>query len=264
MKEASIRGFTQFDIDILVKFGGSLTRDLDLCRRLVGVIARLSDTGQRIIVVPGGGRTNKVVEAIDRERPLAPDTALRACALAQDQTGLLLADPGFSDSLVACETLASCRVALDLGKVAVLLPSRLLSDLDPVEPTLDVTSDAVAAWVAWLVAARRLAVLTDVDGVFAGGNLGSKAHLIRHVSASRLSEMGHTAIDACAAAFLDAKRMDCAVLNGNIPDRLLAWAQGRSVVGTIVSGGSGPTGELYDLPRQRKARLPAADRRHHL
>ena len=260
MAEGSIRGFTSFEIDIVIKFGGSLTRDLELCQRLISNIARLCNSGQRIIVVPGGGRTNKVMEAIDREQSLAGNTTHRACALAQDQTGLLLADPSFSDRLAACKTLASCRSALDCGKAAVLLPSRLLFDLDPIEKTFEVTSDAVAAWLAWLVAARRLVVLTDVDGVFAGGKLGSKAHLIRQVPASRLAAMGHTAIDACAAAFLEARQMDCTILNGNFPDRLMVWARGGSVVGTTVRGGSSSTSELYDLPRRRKARPSVADR----
>lgn len=257
--EGSIRGFTSFDIDIVVKFGGSLTRDLELCRRLIRNIVGLSNAGRRIIVVPGDGRTDKVVKAIDREQSLAADTTHRACALAQDQTGLLLADPSFSDGLVACKTLASCRSALDRGKAAVLLPSRLLFDLDPIEKTFDVTSDAVAAWLAWLVAAQRLVVLTDVDGVFAGGNLGSKAHLIRQVPAVRLSTMGHTAIDACAAAFLEARQMDCTILNGNFPDRLTAWAEGGSVVGTVVLGRCGATSELYDLSRRRRAGPALAD-----
>ena len=260
MAQGSIRGFTSFEIDIVIKFGGSLTRDLELCQRLIGNIARLCHSGQRIIVVPGGGRTDKVVEAIDREQSLAAETTHRACALAQDQTGLLLADPSFSDSLVACTTLASCRSALGRGKAAVLLPSRLLFDLDPIEKTFDVTSDAVAAWLAWLVAARRLVVLTDVDGVFAGGNLGSKAHLIRQIPASRLSAMGHTAIDACAAAFLEARQMDCTILNGNFPDRLIAWTEGGSAVGTIVLGRSSPTSELYDLTRRRRPRARVEDR----
>ena len=260
MAEGGIRGFKSFEIDIVIKFGGSLTRDLELCQRLISTIALIRNSGRRIIVIPDGGRTNRVVRAIDREQSLAADTTHRAGALAQDQTGLLLADPSFSDSLVACKTLASCRSAVDRGRAAVLLPSRLLFDLDPIEKTLDVTSDAVAAWLAWLVAARRLAVLTDVDGVFAGGKIGSRAHLIRQVPADRLSTMGHTVIDSCAAAFLEARRMDCTILNGNFPDRLMAWAQGGSVVGTIVRGGTGSTSEFYDLPRPREARPPAADR----
>lgn len=259
MTRSGIRGFTDFRIDIVIKFGGSLTRDLDVSRRLIEVITGLSEQGRRIIVVPGGGRTDKVIESIDREQRLMPDTTHQACALAQDQTGLLIADASFSRGLAACATLAACRAALDSGQVAVLLPSRLLFDLDPIEKTFDVTSDAVAAWLAWLVAARRLVVLTDVDGVFAGGRLGSRRHLKQEISAGRLLEMGHTAIDACAAAFLEAREMDCAILNGNFPDRLRHWAEGRRVVGTMVRGTPDTTGELCELSPLRARRSPAAE-----
>ncbi len=231
---AKIQGFTHYRIDAILKFGGSLTRDLTVCRALIHAVVDLVTTGKRVIVVPGGGRTDKTLEELDRQQPLAPDTAHRACALAQDQTGLILADPAFSTEVVACETLGKCMRALRERCVPVLLPSRLLFDLDPVEKTWDVTSDAVAAWVAWLVGAPRVAILTDVDGIYRGGRVGSERDLIAEIDYDALQSMGHTSIDKSAVAFIAAQKIEAVVLNGAHPERLKAWMCHRPTRATKI------------------------------
>lgn len=241
--QTKIDGFNNYRVDAILKFGGSLTRDLSVARALIDAIIQCRAQGWRVIVVPGGGRTDKTIEALDREQPLAPDTAHRACALAQDQTGLILCDPGFSDQLVPCDTITGCIAALDAGKVAVLLPSRIILDLDPVEKTWDITSDAVAAWVAWLVHASRLSILTDVDGIYADGHVGEANHLIRRIGYQGLLAMGHTSIDKCAAAFIARHGIEGSVLNGAFPDRLGEWLNDRQVCGTCIGeeAGAAPT-----------------------
>ena len=234
MQQRSIKGFPPYGIDIVLKFGGSLTRDLRSCRELVAAIAELGRRGIGILIVPGGGRTDKVIEAIDQEQALASDTAHRACALAQDQTGLILCDPSFSRDLIACEKLGKCRAVLARQRIPVLLPSRLLFDLDPVERSWAVTSDAVAAWVAWLVGAGRFAVLTDVDGVYREGHVGDPAWLLDHIGFEALRRMGHTSIDACAADFIATHRIDAAVINGLHPERVTAWCMGERTTATII------------------------------
>lgn len=235
MRRRAIKGFNDYGVEAVLKFGGSLTCDLKVCEKLVQAIAGLVREGQRIVVVPGGGRPDKEIEAVDRERPLMPETAHRACALAQDQTGLIISDAAFAQGLVPCETLGECRGALARGEAPVLLPSRLLFDLDPVERTWDVTSDAVAAWIAWLLGAERVAILTDVDGVYRKGNVGDPAHLLAEIDFATLKSMGHTSLDACAADFLAAHQIEAAVLNGMHPERVVAWCTRLPTTGTVIT-----------------------------
>jgi|GEM_PF-62333 len=227
-------GFVQANLGCIVKIGGSLTRDLAEASRLVAALAALAGAGQRILVVPGGGRPDKAIEAIDREWPLASDTAHRACALAQDQTGLILADPGIAGGTVACATVGQCLAALAAGSLPILLPSRLIFAAEPVEPSWDVTSDAVGAWVTWLLGAGRYAILTDVDGVYAAGRVGEPEHLLAEIAAEDLAAMGHTSVDACAAAFIAAKGIEAAVLNGRHPERVVDWVERRPCRGTLI------------------------------
>ncbi len=235
---SQIEGFTYYGIDAVVKFGGSLTRDLAATKLLIEGIAACAQLGHRLMVIPGGGRPDKAIEEIDREQPLAPETAHRATAMAQDQTGLILCDRGFSGKLRPCETLRECGIALDDGLVPVILPARLLADLDPVEMTWDVTSDAIAAWFAWLVDAPRIGILTDVDGVYKPGSVGIKSELIANISAADLLAMGHTSVDRCAAAWISSRDLEAAVINGRHPERLRQWLQGEAFVGTRVSNGA--------------------------
>ncbi|PCI04071.1 MAG: aspartate kinase [Hyphomicrobiales bacterium] len=239
MSRYKYEGFPDFGFSTVIKFGGSLMRNPAACRSTIVAIETIAASGHNVLIVPGGGIPDKAIEAINVDNPLSPFTAHHACALAQDQTGYLLSDPEFSSNLVPCASLGDCKTALQKGSVPVLLPSRILFAIDPVAWSWDITSDAVAAWFAWLVGARSLAVLTDVDGIYADGDINNPEKRIVRVSARDLVGLGHTSIDVCAVAFMAGKGITGAVLNGHHPDRLIDWMEGRATIATdIVEHGS--------------------------
>jgi len=234
----NIRGFTNPNVEIVLKVGGSLLAAPPSCKQFLDELTSLALEGRRIVIVPGGGPTDNTLETLDKALSLELRTAHRACALAQDQTGLVLCDGALSHGLVPCSTFQELRSTLDAGYVAVILPSPFIFLLDPIEQTWEVTSDAVGAWFAWLLDAKRFAVITNVDGVFADGEVARPEKLIKCISAEQLVDLGHTAIDLCAASFLASRRLDCTVLNGFVPGRLRGWVEGASVIGTLVEGDS--------------------------
>lgn len=230
-----IKGFRPYGFSIVVKFGGSIMRELGVCKLALAELERLADQGHRMLVVPGGGVPDKAIETIDAAEPLDPFTAHHACALAQDQTGYMLADPAFSSRAVPSKSLGECRTLAQQGKIPVLLPSRLLFAADPVEWSWDVTSDAVAAWIAWLTGTPRLVILTDVDGVYRNGATDDPTTLIEQIAAQDLLLFGHTSIDACAVHFMAEKRLLGVVINARHPSRLADWLEGRSVIATNIT-----------------------------
>ncbi|WP_107676190.1 aspartate kinase [Agrobacterium sp. LAD9] len=232
-----LRGFPSYGFSVVVKFGGSLMRDPVICKAALAEIERVTDQGHRILIVPGGGIPDKAIEAIDASHPLESFTAHHACALAQDQTGYLLADRAFSSKLVASSALGECRTLAKNGKVPVLLPSRALFTMDPVEWSWDITSDAVAAWIAWITSTPYLAILTDVDGVYRGAATKDPAALIEQIDAHDLAELGHTSIDACAANFMAKRGVPGVVINGAYPQRLTAWLERKRVTATTITVG---------------------------
>lgn len=233
--QTGIKGFNPYGFSVVVKFGGSLMRDLAVCKSALCELERLADHRHRLLIVPGGGIPDKAIEAVDATHPLSPFTAHHACGLAQDQTGYMLADAAFSSKIVPSANLGECRRLAQDGKIPVLLPSRLLFALDPVEWSWDVTSDAVAAWIAWITTTPRLVILTNVDGVYRNGATDDPSALIRKISGNDLVKLGHTSIDACAAAFMAQKNISGAVINGAHTCRLGEWLDGKPVMATDIT-----------------------------
>jgi len=231
-----MHGFTNYNIDWVVKFGGSLLFDVAATKSMVSVIRELSEEGHRLLILPGGGPTDKTIEAIDKKVGFTLDIAHEACALAQDQTGLMICDPCFSDGLMPCRTLSEALQALETGKTPVLLPSLLIRVVDPIQRTWEITSDAVAGWLAWLVGAPKLAILTNVDGIYEPGQVGNSNSLFAQIEATKAADLGLTAIDTCLASFLVAKGLDCYVLNGLHPSRLASIVRHQPTIGTLVIG----------------------------
>lgn len=233
---SNMDGFIDYQIDAVIKFGGSLLNSVETCRRAVASIVSLSRQGKRVVVLPGGGPTDNTIEALDREVHFHSDTHHYACALAQDQTGLMIADPSFSDLLAPVRTLSDARQCLANGKIPVLLPSQIIFAIDPFERTWSITSDSMAAWFAWLLHCPCVVILTDVDGLYPPEDIGKPDRLIREIDASDLIRMGHNAVDACFAAFVHTRRIDGWILNGAHPERIVELLAGSKPLGTFIRG----------------------------
>lgn len=229
-----IAGLEPYRIDAVVKFGGSLLAREDVGRSAIAGIEEAARAGFRLLVIPGGGPTDNAIEAIDHQVPLAPDTHHRACARAQDQTGLMICDPAFSSSLQACETLEEARHALKSSKTPVLLPSRVIFTVDPFERSWDLTSDGMALWFAWLVEAPRAAILTDVDGIYPAGADFKEEMPLASIRASELLEWGATAVDLCTPHLALRRHIETWVLHGGHSGRLLQALQGEDPIGTRI------------------------------
>ncbi|MCI0500399.1 MAG: aspartate kinase [Epsilonproteobacteria bacterium] len=231
-----MRGFTDYKIDVVIKFGGSILSNQVMCQKTIDSISQLARRGYRVMVIPGGGPTDNTIEDLDKKHPFHFNTHHRACARAQDQTGLMISDPVWNSEFVACETLEEVIKANDQFKVGVLLPSRLIFDLDPFERTWEITSDAMSVYFSWLVSAKHTVVLTNVDGVYKDGDIGNSEKLIKEITATDLEEMGHTAVDVCTPAFLRNRKMDCFVMNGQNSELILDYISNKDVVGTLIKG----------------------------
>lgn len=231
-------GFTDYNIDAVVKFGGSLLDDEVSCRAAISSLVSASDKGYRILVVPGGGPTDNTIEKLDKVYQFASDTHHKACARAQDQTGIIICDNSFSSSLVACEDFECVASALDSKKVAVILPSKIIFTMNPFEKTWDITSDAMAAWFAWVANAKKVIIFKSVDGVFEKNNLSNEnfGKLIERISAKELVNMGSNAVDACVAPFLANKRMNCCIIKGGNEADFINALDGNTFHGTFVIG----------------------------
>jgi aspartokinase-like uncharacterized kinase len=221
-------------LDAVIKIGGSLTSDSTALRALCVELGRAAERF-RLLVVPGGGEFADVVRAVDTRFALTSQVSHRMAVLGMDQFGLLLSD-----------LIPRARVAFSLGvveglsgvgRVVILLPSRLVFRARSLPASWDVTSDSIAAYVAGRLGASKLILITDVDGVFTGNpKMDGYAELLSDVSASGLLELGlRTSVDRFLPKMLLKFGLDCFVVNGRFPERVSQVLTGETTVYTHIS-----------------------------
>jgi aspartokinase-like uncharacterized kinase len=105
----------------------------------------------------------------------------------------------------------------------------MLRENDKLAHSWNVTSDTIGAWIARETGSRFIKV-TDVDGVIADGIVQNR------MTARELSRMGITCIDSSLPVFLIENKMDCVVVNGIYPERVINALIGKDVIGTHIKG----------------------------
>jgi aspartokinase-like uncharacterized kinase len=220
-------------LDAVIKVGGSLAADVTVLRALCVELGKIGERF-RVVVVPGGGDFADVVRAADERFGLSTGASHRMAVLGMDQFGLLLAD-----------LIPKCRVAFSLGvvgglsgsgRVAVLLPSRLVFRARSLEASWDVTSDSIAAYVAGRLGVGKLVLVTDVDGIFTDDpKVNAGAELIEELSASGLLELAaRTSVDRDLPKVLLKFGLNCLVVNGRFPERVSRVLAGEGSVCTRI------------------------------
>jgi len=117
--------FQSFNLDILLKLGGSLLKDIELAERIANVLASVRKE-KRIAVFPGGGPTDKVIEAIAEQANIASEVINPACMRALDQTGIIFA--ALHPDITATQDLHSFRQILAEGRLPLARFTSFIAD----------------------------------------------------------------------------------------------------------------------------------------
>jgi 5-(aminomethyl)-3-furanmethanol phosphate kinase len=187
----------------VIKIGGSL---FDIAG---DIIRDIISSGIPVIVVPGGG-------------PFI-DLAAR-CGIGDDESHWMaiagMEQYGWYLSSFGIPTVD--RLELQKNQ-AVLLPYRILREEDPLPHSWDVTSDTIAAWIAWRLR-MDLVLLKSVDGIYTEGGL---APCVKAPVLSRET-------DPCLIPFVLGHDIPTYLINGRKKERLLAFLRGEEVSGTVI------------------------------
>jgi aspartokinase-like uncharacterized kinase len=220
-------------MDAVIKIGGSLAEDPAALRALCNRLGEIAKK-HRVVVVPGGGKFADVVREFDQQFGLSPVISHRMAILGMDQFGLLLSQI-IPNSCASC-LLNDAKQLSEIGVVPIFLPSRLMFQADPLEPSWDVTSDSVATYVASRLSANKVILVTDVDGIFTSDpKKHSDAKLINELSANELLRLNHrTSVDRFLPKLLLNTQMHCYVVNGAHPERIEAILTGQHTICTLV------------------------------
>jgi aspartokinase-like uncharacterized kinase len=212
----------------VVKVGGGLGRASgdDALR---GLCRTLGDLGRRhpLLVVPGGAGFADAVREADRRFGLRAASAHRMAILGMEQFGWLLSE--LIPDAVRCSGLGEVR-ELAGRRTAVLLPAGLR--LDGLPASWQVTSDAIAAWVADAVGAGRLVLVKALDGLFADGEPLARLS-VAELAALRAAGRAE-GIDEYLPAVLEVARFETWVIGGRDPARVVELLERGTTVGTRI------------------------------
>jgi aspartokinase-like uncharacterized kinase len=112
----------------------------------------------------------------------------------------------------------------------------MLRKFDPFDPSWDVTSDSIAAYIACKLKAGNVVFVTDVDGIFTADpkNHGN-VRLLSQVSVDALLGFSErTSVDKFLPVFLSQHELNCYVVNGLFPERLAAILSRQETVATRI------------------------------
>jgi aspartokinase-like uncharacterized kinase len=205
-------------MEAVLKIGGSLAENPDSLFRLCEKLGDLAK-GNRIVVVPGGGEFADIVRELDKRIGLSNRIAHQMAVLAMDQYGLLLSDIIPNSSVVSeIEKLNSSAE----GKLQIVLPSKYIFIEDPLENSWNVTSDTIAAQLSERIHAKKLILVTNVDGIFSENpKQKPNAQLIKELSAKQLlTWKKRTSVDVILPKIILQTGLDCYVVNGKHPERI--------------------------------------------
>lgn len=189
----------------VVKLGGSLAP------HIAGIIPVLQSSDHPLLIVPGGGVFADAVRQSDAHNNT--DAAHWMACAAMDQYGWTLAARGIHATTKIERPQETC----------VLLPYCTLRHLDPLPHSWDITSDTIAAWVAWSIGGDLL-VIKSVDGISVDGNLA--AQIQKPVSTD--------VVDTSFIPYVLEHRIRTFILNGTRPARISRWLAGERVPGTGI------------------------------
>lgn len=245
---------------IVAKFGTSLLTagsdrlDLEAMSRLVGQVVRLRRQGWQVVVVSSGAQAAGR-HRLGRRLPQGSAPSRQAYAsvgqshLMQSWDELfdwhdtvvaqvLLTRRDLSDRLGYLNARNTLRDLLEAGTVPVVNENDAVA-LDQVLATRIGENDSLSAYVANLIDADLLVILTDVDGLYESDPAADPgAKLIRRVeridaSIESLAGGGHGPGTGGMITKLTAARVatqggvDVIIANGRVPDILLAIAHGE-------------------------------------
>ena len=198
----------------VVKIGGSLFPDYadKLCECL-------TQSEEKIVLVNGGGLLANALRDINRNFNYSDDVNHWNAIRCMDIIGNCIADK--NDFIEVIYDLDEIENVHKNNKIPLILTYDLLKKEDPLEHSWDVTSDSIACWIAYKINAKLL-ILTNVDGIYRGNISSNNKKLIKSISAEKLLFFKETCVDKCLPKLLIKYHLDCFIINGKYPARVMA------------------------------------------
>ncbi|EHP87727.1 [5-(aminomethyl)furan-3-yl]methyl phosphate kinase [Methanotorris formicicus] len=206
---------------MLIKIGGSLTYHAE---KLLNELKKIE---KPIIIIPGGGEFANVVRKLYEKTNLNDRGAHKLATLCVDLMGMYFSE---ISCIETTDNLFDAKRILEKNGKVIFLPSKLVLSTDELPHSWDVTSDTIALYVAKFLNLKEIIVATDVDGVYdkyPGGKL------LNTISAKDIR--GFTSVDKHLPQLLIKYKMNCYVVNGKHPERIINLLNGKMSICTKIT-----------------------------
>ena len=175
--------------------------------------------GQNCLFVIGGGEFANLIRKYDVEIGFSQDVTHETAIDSMDILAKLL-----NDKLAFTEisyTIEEANRISDSNKIPIMICSEILKENEPFKHSWDVTSDSIAAYIASLLNAKIL-IATNVNGIYTKDPSLSGAELISEIDVNELLTFDESSVDLMLPALLIEHGLDCYVVNGEYPERVLS------------------------------------------
>jgi len=149
--------------------------------------------------------------------------------LAMDQYGFFLTRK--LKNSVPVRTKKEINEALRDHQLPILLPFDFLYKKDPVPHSWEFTSDSISAYLADQFRIPKLILLKVVDGIMVQPGKGKKPVLEKMISKKKIKHID--CVDRYLGKTLK-KNVECWVINGRKPKRILELIQRGETIGTRI------------------------------
>lgn len=211
----------------VVKIGGSLFPE-----HTKKLIENLTNSNEKIVLINGGGFLANNLRNLNNEYPHSNEINHWNAILCMNIIGNFIADE--NDIIETITSLNEIEKVHKMNKIPLLLVYDIIKKEDPLEHSWNVTSDSIACWVAHKINAKLL-ILTNVDGIYRGNISSNNKKLIKSISAKKLLFFKETCIDKCLPKLLIKYHLDCFIINGKYPDRVMAHLNSKDNINNFYT-----------------------------
>jgi aspartokinase-like uncharacterized kinase len=212
-------------LDAVVKVGGSFQADREALKELCGILEEVS-TEHPLLIVPGGGKFADLVRHLQRTLGLSDRTAHVMAIFGMNIFGHQL------HRLIRGSKITKSTKRIGSKGCTIFLPFQELRCCEELEPSWDVTSDAIAAWASAKVGCKKLILVKMIDGIF------HRRRLRTSIFAPELRRMKQSVVDRKLPEILESAGIKCWIVNGKHPERVKAVLEGREAIYTVISPGA--------------------------
>ena len=175
--------------------------------------------------VIGGGEFANLIRKYDGEIGFSQDITHETAIDSMDILAKLLNDKlAFTEISYTIEEAISIS---NLNKIPIMICSDILKENEPFEHSWNVTSDSIASYIASLFNAKLL-IATNVNGIYTKDPSLSGAELIREIDVNKLLTFDESSIDLMLPTLLIEYGLDCYVVNGEYPQRVLSIIENKA------------------------------------